>query len=137
MTSCVQCANDTSSSGIKTLTSITRATKFVICKTEGVSLGVNCFMAPTTSLGEKASCVLVFRSNRRLLSREITARAADRRCEEGVKEVPGWGDGLSSFSRMLASVLILVVTVAHTRKHARARTKCAYRATAGFHNLLH
>lgn len=83
MASFVQCAYDASGSGTKTLTSITRATKFVICKMEGVSLGVNCFMAPTSSLGEKASCVPVVRSNRRLLSREITAR----RCEDGMKEV--------------------------------------------------
>lgn len=44
-------------------------------------------MVWTSSLGEKASCVWVFCRNRRLLSREITARVADRRCEEGLKEV--------------------------------------------------
>jgi hypothetical protein len=38
-------------------------------------------MVWTSSLGEKASCEWVFCRNRRLLSREITARVADRRCE--------------------------------------------------------
>lgn len=38
-------------------------------------------------MGEKASCEWAFCRNRRLLNREITARVADRRCEEGLKEV--------------------------------------------------
>jgi hypothetical protein len=57
-------------------------------------------MAPTSSLDEKASCAPVFRRNRRLLSREITARAADRRCEEGMKEVPGRRGGGAEFVRL-------------------------------------
>jgi hypothetical protein len=84
---CFQCVNDTSVCCTKTLTSITRAANFAICKTERISLCTSWFMVWTSSLGEKASCVWVFCRNRRLLSREITARVADRRCEEGLKEV--------------------------------------------------
>ena len=61
------------------------------------------------------ACVCVCCGNRHLFSREITARVVDRRCEV-LEEVTGREGGcVRSVARSLASLLIFVVTVAHTR----------------------
>jgi hypothetical protein len=63
---------------------------------------------------------------RRSLNREITARAADRRCEDGMKEEPGVGRAPFAQSGARFSIDFSSDSCSHTRKHARARTKCAY-----------